>query len=82
MADNIDSNDPNINEYGMSWDDWDDLGANEQQDVAHSHGDDWLGEPPPTQDDDDGSSTSTSSGSTGRQPTFTNDAAQETWLAD
>ena len=77
-----DANDPNINEYGISHDDWDDMSANEQRDTAHEHGEDWLGEPPPAQDDDGGSSKSTSSASTGAQPTFTSDAAQEAWLAD
>ena len=29
------SNDPNINEYGISHGDWDDLSQNQQRDIAH-----------------------------------------------
>ena len=51
-----DANDPNINEYGISHDDWDDMSQDQQADVAHSHGDDWHGEPPPAQNDKDDAS--------------------------
>ena len=63
--------DPNINEYGVSHDDWDDLGQNEQRDIAHEHGDDWHGQPPPgTDGGDDSSQQTTESADTGRPPTF------------
>ena len=83
--------DPHINEYGISHSDWDDLGQNEQRDIAHEHGDDWLGEPPPETDGgDDSSQQTTESADTGRPPTFHadtpptfhSDAQQEAWLAD
>ena len=47
-----DANDPNINEYGIPVDDWDELGQDEQRAIAHEHGDDWHGQPAPAQDDD------------------------------
>ena len=84
-------NDPNINEYGISHADWDDLGQNEQRDIAHEHGDDWHGQPPPgTDGGDDSSQQTTASADTGRPPTFHadtpptfhSDAQQEAWLAD
>ena len=83
--------DPNINEYGVSHDDWDDMSQNEQRDTAHEHGDDWLGKPPPgTDGGDDSSQQTTASADTGRPPTFHSDtpptfhsdAQQEAWLAD
>ena len=83
--------DPHINEFGISHSDWDDLSANEQKAMAHSHGDDWLGEPPPeVGGGDDSSQQTTESADTGRPPTFHadtpptfhSDAQQEAWLAD
>ncbi len=83
--------DPNINKYGVSHDDWDDMSQNEQRDTAHEHGDDWLGRPPPETDGgDDSSQQTTASADTGRPPTFHSDtpptfhsdAQQDAWLAD
>ena len=78
-----DANAPNINEYGISHDDWDDMSQDQQADVAHSHGDDWHGEPPPVQNDkDDASPSGTQTGNPSAPPTFKFDAAREQWLAD
>ena len=83
--------DPHINEYGISHSDWDDLGQNEQRDIAHEHGDDWLGEPPPETDGgDDSSQQTTESADSGTPPTFQSDTPptfhtdvqQDAWLAD
>ena len=84
------SNDPNINEYGISLRDWDDMSQGQQRDIAHSHGDDWHGQPPPTEDSGESSQgtpvpsdTSTPrTVHTGKLPTFQTDAQQEAWLAD
>ena len=82
-----DANDPNINEYGISVDDWDELGQDEQRDIAHEHGDDWHGRPAPAQDDDDGGSSKSASTKAKTQtsptmPGFKTDAQREDWLAE
>ena len=81
--------DPNVNEYGVPVDDWDELSQNQQRDIAHEHGDDWHGQPAPAQDDDDGGSsrsasteTSTNTSTSGAMPDFKTDAEQEDWLAE
>ena len=77
--------DPNINEYGVPVDDWDELGQDQQRDIAHEHGDDWHGQPPPAQDDDGGGSSQSASPKTSTPPAIPNfrtDAEREDWLAD
>ena len=77
--------DPNMSDYGISWDDWDDLSGDQQRGLAHQHGDDWLGQPPPDQDDDGGGSSQWASTKTSTPPAIPNfrtDAEQEDWLAD
>ena len=83
--------DPHINEYGIPHSDWDDLGQNEQRDIAHEHGDDWHGQPPPGTDGGDDSSQQTKESAdsgppptfhTGPPPTFHTDVQQDAWLAD
>ena len=81
--------DPNVNEYGVPVDDWDELSQNQQRDIAHEHGDDWHGQPAPAQDDDDGGSsrsasteTSTNTSTSGAMPDFKTGAEQEDWLAE
>ena len=81
--------DPNINEYGVPVDDWDELSQNQQRDIAHEHGDDWHGQPPPAQDDDGGGSsrsasteTSTNTSTSGAMPDFKTGAEREDWLAE
>ena len=81
--------DPNVNEYGVPVDDWDELSQNQQRDIAHEHGDDWHGQPPPAQDDDDGGSsqsasteTSTNTSTSGAMPDFKTGAEREDWLAE
>ena len=77
--------DPNINEYGVPVDDWDELGQDQQRDIAHEHGDDWHGQPAPAQDDDDGGSSQSASTKTSpppAMPNFKTDAEQEDWLAE
>ena len=73
--------DPNTNAYGISHDDWDDMGQNEQRDIAHEHGDDWHGQPPPSQDDNTQSSSQSGNGGP-TPPTFKSNAEREQWLAD
>ena len=77
--------DPNINEYGVPVDDWDELGQDQQRDIAHEHGDDWHGQPAPAPDDDDGGSSQSATPKTSTSPSMPNfktDAEREDWLAD
>ena len=51
-----DPGDPDVNEYGYDYDDWDDMSENQRTAIGRSHGDHWHGQPPPDTggNDDDG----------------------------